>query len=261
MLLSTGLRSVCDTLYLIQQLIISKPCIWKQNFILRRKTTPPFSGIISLDENLTCLFLECNIKRYHMTPKKYLLPFYDPYSVHLWNIHNSLTNKLGTSLLKLFYINNYLKHVSANHYIHNSYKFGPKHVAGHCVCTLLVLILYILVHLLLVVEPARSLERAKAVHPYICVGCTTIFSVSSRHLMWGRPSALVPYGWVSISFLQGSLCCLYKHIPATLILLASNSRQTLGRLIFPIKFSHQIRKYFLSLLRNSQSSQPFFSRL
>lgn len=51
-----------------------------------------------------------------MTPKKHLQPIYDPHSVHLLNTHNSLTNKMDTIILKIVYINNDLKHVSANHY-------------------------------------------------------------------------------------------------------------------------------------------------
>ena len=80
------------------------------------------------------------------------------------------------------------------HYIHTSYKFQPKHVAGHCVCTLLVLLLHILAHLPLVVVPALNIDRTKDVPPYICVGGTIIFSVSSSHLKGSRPSRLVPYG-------------------------------------------------------------------
>jgi hypothetical protein len=79
------------------------------------------------------------------------------------NVHNSLTNKMDTSLLKLVYINNDLKHVSASHYVHTSYKIQPKNVGGHCVCTLLVLLLYILAHFPLVVELAVSPDRKKDV--------------------------------------------------------------------------------------------------
>ena len=52
-----------------------------------------------------------------MAPEKYLLPLHDPYSVRLLNIHNSLTNKMDTSVLKQVYINNDLNHLAANHYI------------------------------------------------------------------------------------------------------------------------------------------------
>jgi len=98
-----------------------------------------------------------------MTPKKYLLPLYDPHFVNLFNIRNSLTNKMDTSVLKQVHINNDLKHLAANHYIHTSYKFQAKHVAGHCVGILLVLILYILAHFPLVVKHVLSFDRTKDV--------------------------------------------------------------------------------------------------
>lgn len=103
---------------------------------------------------------------------------------------------MDTSILKIVYINNYLKHVSANHYIHTSYKFQPRHVADHSVCTLLVLLLYTLAQLPLVVEPVLILDRPKDVPPYICVGCTIIFSVSSSYLKW-RPSLSFSAIWLS----------------------------------------------------------------